>query len=155
MKLAPLNDGESQRPFCRKCNRFYYFNPVPATCCFVRKDDTLLLVQRAVEPCRGQWTLPGGFVELGETTEEGAVRELYEETGLVGQGLRLIGASTQSSRQSGAVTILGYLVEAWEGVPEPRSDALAAAFFSKKERPPLAFQAHRDLLAVFDALFPD
>lgn len=150
--MKQRHDGEALRPQCERCERFYYSNPVPAACCIVTSGDSLLLVQRAVEPCRGEWTLPGGFVEVGETTEEAVLRELYEETGLHGQGLQLLGVSTQPSKMTGAVMVLGYRVLAWEGEPEARSDALAFGFFSKAERPPLAFQAHRDLLAIFDAL---
>ncbi|HOJ32519.1 MAG TPA: NUDIX domain-containing protein [Candidatus Hydrogenedentes bacterium] len=146
-------DGENQRPFCETCVRFYYFNPVPATCCFVLKGDELLLVQRAIEPCRGQWTLPGGFMELGETAEEGALRELYEETNIVGRRLRLVGTNTQNSKYSGTVIILAYYVEEWDGIPRPHSDALQLGFFAPNERPPLAFQAHRELLAAFDSGF--
>ncbi len=148
--LAASHDGESQRPHCQACRRFYYLNPVPAACCFVSRGADLLFVRRAIEPCRGQWSFPGGFVEIGETTEEAARRELFEETGLRGSGFHLIGASTQPSRLSGAVTVLGYAVARWEGELTPASDALDAAFFAPDQRPPLAFQAHRDLLAAYD-----
>jgi len=151
-RLAPAFDGESERPLCAGCHRFYYSNPVPASCCFVARGEGLLLVQRAVEPCKGLWTLPGGFVELGETTEQAALRELLEETSLRGRDARLIGASTQPSQLSGAVTVLGYVIDSWEGEPRPASDALAAAFFVAAERPPLAFLAHRELMAIYDAL---
>ena len=88
LKLAKADDGESLRPHCAPCNRFYYSNPVPAACCFLTNDQgELLLVQRSIEPRKGMWTLPGGFVETGETTEAAAVRELSEETGLTGKGL--------------------------------------------------------------------
>lgn len=152
--LTVCSDGQGDRPCCPHCRRFYYSNPVPAACCFVRRHgDELLFVQRSVEPCRGLWTLPGGFVELGETTEDAALRELAEETGLVGRGTRLIGASTQPSRLSGAVVVMAYLVEEWHGEPVPDTDAMALGFFARDRRPPLAFQAHRELLALYDALF--
>lgn len=150
--LTPHNDGERPRPHCARCRRFYYRNPVPAACCFVARGDALLLTRRAVEPCKGQWGLPGGFVEVGETTEEAVLRELEEETGLRGRGLRLIGASTQLSLYNGAVVVMGYVIEEWEGTVRAMSDVLEAEFFAPRDRPPLAFQAHRDLLAAYDAL---
>jgi ADP-ribose pyrophosphatase YjhB (NUDIX family) len=117
-----------------------------------RSHDELLFVQRAVEPARGLWTLPGGFVEVGETTDEAALRELAEETGLTGRGTRLIGANTQLSRLSGAVVVMAYLVDEWEGEPVAATDAMALDFFPRDGRPPIAFQAHRELLALYDAL---
>lgn len=153
LRLVPADDGESDRPYCSVCRRFYYSNPTPATCCFVRGDaGSLLLVKRGIEPCKGQWSLPGGFLELGESPEEGAFRELLEETGLQANALRLLGASTRPSIHSGAVLVLAYLVEVWRGELLPGSDVQAARFFSLEERPPLAFSVHRELLALYDAL---
>jgi ADP-ribose pyrophosphatase YjhB (NUDIX family) len=76
---------------------------------------------------------------------------MLEETGLIVHDVRLIGVSTQQSRLSGAVMVLGYEALAWEGEPSPDSDAMALQFFKRDERPPLAFQAHRELLALYDA----
>lgn len=150
-KLEHRNDGESDRPHCAPCGRFFYSNPVPAACCIVARGDEILFVQRAIEPCRGGWSLPGGFVELGETTEEAAVRELWEETRLRVADLQLLGVSTQPSQSAGAVTVLGYLAGSWAGEPEAASDAMAFGFFNAASRPPLAFQVHRELMAIYDA----
>ena len=151
--LESRDDGESPRPHCERCHRFYYLNPVPAACCVVSDGQgKVLFVQRAVEPAKGLWSLPGGFVELGETTEEAALRELEEETGLRGRGARLFCVSTQQSPISGAVVVLGYRLDGWEGDMEARSDAMDVGLFGAVERPPLAFQAHRELLAAYDAL---
>ncbi len=150
--LEPLHDGESLRPKCAGCRRFYYSNPIPAACCFVADGGRLLFVQRAVEPAKGLWSFPGGFVELGETTSEAALRELEEETGVRGADAVLFGASTQQSPISGAVTVLGYYVPAWTGAPAARSDAMDAGFFGRDARPELAFQAHRELLAMYDRI---
>jgi ADP-ribose pyrophosphatase YjhB (NUDIX family) len=134
--LVICDDGQSDRPCCTRCRRFYYSNPVPAACCIVRKDDTLLFVQRAVEPRKGLWVLPGGFVEIGETTEQAALRELAEETGLTGRRPRLLGASTQPSRLTGAVVVMAYVIEEWEGEPVAATDAMAFGFFPRYARPP-------------------
>ncbi len=151
-RLVPRDDGERKRPHCTVCRRFYYLNPIPAVCCFITRHDEILLAKRAIEPCRGEWCLPGGFIEMGETTEEAVVRELREETGLTVAGLRLIGASTQQSRYYGAVTVLGYVAERWSGEPRPDTDAMDLRFFGRQERPPLPFTAHRELMALFDVL---
>jgi 8-oxo-dGTP diphosphatase len=147
------DDGQSERPHCVRCSRFYYSNPTPAACCFVSDEDgALLLVKRAIEPKRGMWCWPGGFIELGETSEEAALRELEEETGLRGSQPRLIGASTRQSSVAGAVLVLGYVIGAWEGTPIPMTDAADLGFFSEAQRPQLAFEAHRELLAIYDTM---
>lgn len=149
--LSPAYDGQSERPHCAACNRFYYSNPVPAACCIVSRGGHMLFVQRAVDPCKGMWSLPGGFVEVGESPEEAALRELTEETGLHGLHVRLLGTSAQTSR-IGTILVIAYAVDAWEGELIAGSDAMDAGFFTVAERPPLAFQAHRDLIARFEML---
>lgn len=155
--LESIHDGQSIQPHCTDCRRFYYRNPVPAACCFVaRGHDELLFTQRAVEPCKGEWTLPGGFIELGETAEEAALRELREETNLRGSQVELLGVSTKQSPHAGAVMVLGFVVHQWEGeeAMRPDTDALDLRFFSRHERPPMPFSVHRELLATYDARFP-
>lgn len=148
--LAPRFDGEKEQPHCAQCARFYYHNPVPAVCGFVTRDGALLLGRRGVDPCRGEWALPGGFLEIGETTEEALAREIFEETGLAVEKLRLVGVSTQQNALNGAVTVIGYSVESWEGALRPGSDVTGLRFFAAGERPLLPFRAHRELVALFD-----
>lgn len=152
--LLSGDDGESMRPHCAGCRRFFYHNPAPAACCFVaREDGALLFARRAVEPCAGEWSLPGGFVELNERADEAALRELREETQLSASGARLIGVSTSRSIDGGAVLVLGYVVEGWRGRESmrPSSDVSELAFFLPQDRPHLPFEVHRELLALYDA----
>jgi len=153
--LDHASDGERVRPYCAACQRHYYHNPVPACCVFVRDAaGRILLGKRAVEPCFGAWALPGGFMELNETGEQCALREMLEETGLKATRARLLGASASRSRDKGGVLVLGYIVDVWEGDLKPDSDVSDLRFFARQEMPPMPFEAHRELLALYDELFP-
>lgn len=69
---------------CRDCGFIYYANPLSATVAFIRNaQGQLLVARRAKEPAKGTLDLPGGFVDMDETGEEGIRREIMEETGLV------------------------------------------------------------------------
>jgi ADP-ribose pyrophosphatase YjhB (NUDIX family) len=70
------------RATCIVCATVHYENPVNVVATLpVWQGEQVLLCRRAIEPRRGLWTLPGGFMELGETTEQGALRETVEEAG--------------------------------------------------------------------------
>ena len=68
---------------CQDCGFVYYANPCSATAAFIRRGDLLLVARRGKEPAKGTLDLPGGFVDMDETSEEGMSREIREETGLV------------------------------------------------------------------------
>ena len=75
-------DGEErERLSCLDCGHVFYENPKVVVGALVRQDDRVLLCRRAIEPRRGYWTLPAGYLELGETSAEGAIRETREEAG--------------------------------------------------------------------------
>ncbi|KAA6304337.1 Bifunctional NMN adenylyltransferase/Nudix hydrolase, partial [termite gut metagenome] len=68
---------------CAACGFVYYFNPSSATVSFIMNDKNELLVcRRAKAPAKGTLDLPGGFIDMQETAEEGIIREVSEETGL-------------------------------------------------------------------------
>lgn len=75
------NNEKSKR--CENCGFVYYFNPSAATAAFIVNERGELLVERrAKDPAKGMLDLPGGFVDVSETAEEGITREVKEETGL-------------------------------------------------------------------------
>lgn len=76
----PSGDNR-HRYVCDACGAIHYENPRMVVGCLPYWDDKVLLCRRAIEPRYGLWTLPAGFMENGETTAEGAVRETLEEAG--------------------------------------------------------------------------
>lgn len=76
-----VNNFKSKR--CQACGFTYYGNPSAANVALIMNDrDELLVVRRKQEPAKGTLDLPGGFTDMGETGEEGVIREVLEETGL-------------------------------------------------------------------------
>jgi ADP-ribose pyrophosphatase YjhB (NUDIX family) len=75
-------EGDSLPRFvCPACGTIHYQNPKMVVGCIPEWEDKVLLCKRAIEPKYGLWTLPAGFMENGETTAEGALRETWEEAG--------------------------------------------------------------------------
>lgn len=139
-----------QRRYCDACERPIYENPIPATCLVVvNAQNHVLLVKRDVSPKKGQWCLPGGFIELGEAPTQGALRELAEETGLAGRTPFLMGVRTTPSSQYHSVLMVGYLVRNFQGRLIAGDDAADAQWFSRDNLPPIAFDSHRHFINQF------
>lgn len=79
-RRIPAGDNR-QRYVCDACGAIHYQNPRMVVGCLPVWEDKVLLCRRAIEPRHGLWTLPAGFMENGETTAEGALRETLEEAG--------------------------------------------------------------------------
>jgi ADP-ribose pyrophosphatase YjhB (NUDIX family) len=82
LQYAEPPDDNRPRAWCRACGHIQYENPLNVVGTLpVLDDGRILLCRRAIEPRHGYWTLPAGFMEVGETTAEGALRETLEEAG--------------------------------------------------------------------------
>ena len=78
--VLQIPDGDDrERHVCTSCGQIHYSNPRVIVGCLPVFEDKVLLCLRAIEPRRGFWTLPAGFMENGETTGQGAARETWEE----------------------------------------------------------------------------
>ncbi len=147
---------ERIRPFCGSCDQPIYENPIPATCVVVINDkNQTLLVKRNAPPKKGCWCLPGGFMELGETNEKAALRELKEETGLSGKIEILMGVTTNPSDQYDTALMIGYLAKEYSGALKAGDDASDAAFFSYDRLPEIAFSSHRRFIRIYYSAYSD
>ncbi|MFO1352938.1 MAG: NUDIX hydrolase [Gammaproteobacteria bacterium] len=86
----PPGDNRA-RHVCDACTTVHYQNPTVVAGCIAVWEDKVLLCRRAIEPRYGLWTLPGGFMEKGETTLEAAAREMWEEARAEVDNLTLYG----------------------------------------------------------------
>jgi len=103
-------------------------------------DAKLVTVRRRNDPFRGMPALPGGFVELGETTLEAVVREVREETGLETRMVRLVGVFSDPDRDPRGHTVsIAYALEAIGGRLKAGSDAAAIILVDPDEPPKMAF----------------
>src|SRR5712691_7467667 len=118
----------------------------------VLQSGKLVAVRRKNEPYRGMPALPGGFVELGETTVEAVVREVREETGLETRVLRLVGVFSDPGRDPRGHTItIAYALEMIGGQLKAGSDASAIVLVDPDEPPQMAFD-HNDIVRKWRAL---
>ena len=131
---------------------FCYDYPRPAVtvdiAIFTGEVPDLLLIRRKHFPFEGDWALPGGFVEMNESLEEAALRELKEETGVADVPLTEIGAFGDPSRDPrGRVITIAYaaVLERSTLKPQAGSDASEVAWFSTADLPALAFD-HEEII---------
>jgi ADP-ribose pyrophosphatase YjhB (NUDIX family) len=83
VNLLIPRDEDRPRHVCPSCGVIHYENPKIVVGCIPEWEDKILLCRRNIDPQRGKWTLPAGYLENGETVAEGARRETREETGAV------------------------------------------------------------------------
>jgi 8-oxo-dGTP diphosphatase len=129
---------------------------VTADCVVITKETEpkVLLIQRGIDPYKGCWAFPGGFMNMDETTEECAIRELEEETGLKLSTIHQIGAYSKVDRDPRGRTItVAYLaiIDAPVEVAG-QDDAAKAEWFPLSDLPHLAFD-HYDIMQDAIALY--
>lgn len=134
------------REVCTACSYIFYRNPVPAVGTVVAFDGRVVLVRRKFDPQAGCWCLPAGYIELSESSEDAAVRECAEETGLQVKIETLLGVySFGSGVYSGLIVI--YAATAVGGRLQAGDDAAEAGVFALDNLPsPLAFHTHLQAL---------
>ena len=132
---------------------FSYKYPRPAVTadCIVMTNEPqpkVLLIQRGADPFKGAWAFPGGFMKMDETTEQCAIRELEEETGMKVATVHQIGAYSKVDRDPRGRTItVAYLaIIDFPQEVQGLDDAAKAEWFPITELPSLAFD-HSDIMS--------
>jgi 8-oxo-dGTP diphosphatase len=123
---------------------------------FRKKMSEVLLIKRLHPPFEGKWALPGGFMDMDETLEAAAVRELEEETGLSGIELKQLHAFSALDRdpRHRTVSVAFYgVLENEQTLARAGSDAKEAEWFNLNDLPPLAFDHDKILKTAFKKLF--
>lgn len=158
-RLEPRDHHGRTLPTCPNCAFTFYNNSAPCTGVFVLRPcvgqelascHEVLLVKRAVEPFKGWWDVPGGFLESGEHPEAGAKRELWEETGLIIEPTELLGFWPDVYGPEEEPTLnIGYVARIIGGEMKAGDDASELAWFPLHALPEqIAFNWEREALGV-------
>lgn len=140
LTFGPLPTEERDRLACNACGFIAYVNPrLVVSTLPVTDAGELVLIRRGIEPGYGGWAQPGGFLEIDETAQEGAVRETLEETGLLVEPTSIVGVY---SRPRAAVAVICWEARVVGGEPRTSPESLEIRAFSRDAIPwpHIAFQ---------------
>ena len=138
------------RPTCPRCGLVLYRNPVPAAGVILPGPDGVLMVRRKYDPAAGDWCLPAGFLEYGESPTRCAVRELREETGVRARLTGLFGVYAGVDDPRVRTVLILYTARRTGGRLRAGDDAIEARYFPLGRLPArIAFGSHRRALAEF------
>lgn len=143
-------DGKP-RPTCPNCGYIAFADPKVAATVLIVRDERVLLIRRAIDPGRGLWSFPGGYVDFGEDPIVAAARECREETGLDLHDPQLLDVAF-----NGRVIVITYVGRTDDRAePQPDDDADAIGWFAPAELPPLAFDTVERALGIWRAQHRD
>ena len=140
LAFGPVEGEERDRLACPSCGFVSYVNPrLVVTTLPVTEDGRVMLIRRGIEPGRGRWAQPGGFLEIDETAHEGAIRETLEETGYVVEPGEVVGVYT---RPQAAIVVIAWEARVVGGEARVSEESLEVRTFAAHEMPwqKLAFQ---------------
>ncbi len=147
------------RPVCPACGFIHFHDPKVAVIALATWQDRVLLIRRGVEPMKGMWALPGGYMDAGEEPTAALARELDEEVGLGVQIVGLLGVFPMIGAGAANLgVVLAYHCEVDGAQPPPlvcQDDVTEAGWFQPQELPgELAFASTETLLAAWRGRVP-
>lgn len=133
-----------KRLSCPNCDFIRFRNPSPCAGTIAVFHGKIVMIKRGRPPSKGKWAFPSGFIELGEAPQEAALREMKEESGMVGEVLDLIGVYYEKSVVWGDLLVIMYLVKVTGGDMQAGDDADDARLFLRDEVPTFKFMSFRN-----------
>ena len=132
--------------YCAPCKKHFFNNPAPGVAVLAVKEGKVLLVKRKLNPMKGTWALPGGFMDQGENIIQAGLRELREETGLKAKKAHFFDITTQETFIFGTVLVIAIKAEGLSGTLKAGDDAADAKFFDLKKLPLIGFIGHSNFI---------
>lgn len=147
MQTQPV--GDKQRRVCPACGYVHFTDPKVGVGVLVQQEGRILLVRRKMNPERGKWSVPAGFVDRGEDPRETAVRETFEETNLRVAITGLVNVYFNPPQNGFAASIfIMFNAELLGGEMRAGDDADAAGFFALDALPELAFASTKEAVRL-------
>ncbi len=145
LKASKLKENEPERLVCSGCQFIFYLDPKLVASSVVELDGRIVLLKRSIEPQKGKWVVPGGYVDRGETVEAAALRETEEECGISTRIKNLLGIYSYPGR---SVVVVVYVTEYLTGDLTAGDEAREVKLFRQEEIPwdDLAFPSTVDAL---------
>lgn len=148
-KISNHSEHGIKREYCWNCDKFFYYNPLPVVSAIVIRERQVLLVKRKNAPYKNKWCLPSGFAETGESIQQACLRELKEETGIIGEITGLVDAHSTSNYYYGDLIFHTFEIEQTSGKLQAGDDAVEVKYFPIHDTPVLAFKSNTKALDVF------
>jgi ADP-ribose pyrophosphatase YjhB (NUDIX family) len=136
MKRSVPPGDSRERHVCSQCAWIHYLDPKVACGTVAESNGSFALIQRSIDPRKGFWSFPCGFMEIDETTEQAAIRETKEETGLDVELEGHLGTySYPDNFYGGAIVVVVYRARVLGGTLQADDDCCDAKFVSPQEIP--------------------
>lgn len=145
MERRRIKAHEPERLVCRQCSFIFYLDPKVVAGTVFAVENRVVLLRRGVEPARGSWVFPSGYVDRGETVQEAAIRETKEESNL---HVKLCSLLDIYSYPRSPTIIVVYTAEVVGGELKAGDESVEAQAFAVSQIPweELAFPSTRDAL---------
>jgi 8-oxo-dGTP diphosphatase len=132
LDVLKLKANEPRRPVCPSCNFVLYVDPKVVACSVLEMGSKIVLLRRGINPQKGKWVMPGGYVDRGEEVRAAAIRETEEECGVKTQINRLLGVYSYPGQ---VPVVIVYVAQYVSGDLISGDETLEAKLFSQGQIP--------------------